>query len=188
MTDASSIEPGTALTLPTYTNFVRKPGAPTKYTEELAQLICLRITCGDSLAEICRTEGIPDYSTVMRWLQAHPDFRENYARAREDQGHADADEMKDISRRCLAGEIEPQAARAAIDALKWTAGKRLPKVYGDKLDVNVNGGRQTVPIDYTALSAEELAVLEKLLAKAQRPALEGQAKDITPRGSAKEGG
>jgi hypothetical protein len=35
--------------------------------------------------------------------------------------------------------VMARAARAAIDALKWTAGKRQPKKYGDKLDLDING-------------------------------------------------
>ena len=35
----------------------------------------------------------------------------------------------------LAEEVNPNAARVAIDALKWTASRLLPKRYGDRLDV-----------------------------------------------------
>lgn len=101
--------------------------------------ICEAIACGDSLAKVLRKKGMPGYSTVIRWLRDDEDFRVDYARAREAQADADADKIGDIVDRVLAGKLDPQAARAAIDALKWTAGKRQPKKYGDKLDLDING-------------------------------------------------
>lgn len=102
--------------------------------------ICEAIAAGDSLLKTLRKKGMPGYSTVMRWLADDEAFRENYARAREAQGDADADKIGDITERVLAGKLDPQAARVAIDALKWSAGKRQPKKYGDKLDVSGNLG------------------------------------------------
>ncbi|WP_313349093.1 hypothetical protein [Paracoccus sp. (in: a-proteobacteria)] len=97
--------------------------------------ICEAIACGDSLAKVLRKKGMPGYSTVIRWLRDDEDFRADYARAREAQADADADKIGDIVDKVLAGKLDPQAARAAIDALKWTAGKRQPKKYGDKLEL-----------------------------------------------------
>jgi hypothetical protein len=54
-----------------------------------------------------------------------------------------ADEIKDAARRVARGEIDPQAGRVLIDALKWDAGKRKPKVYGDKV---VLGGDPDAPV------------------------------------------
>lgn len=97
--------------------------------------ICDWLAGGKSLAGYCRENEI-GYSTVMQWLDGDPTFAENYARAREEAGHADADAVTDIRERVLRGEIAPDVARVAIDAAKWSAGKRQPKKYGDKLDVN----------------------------------------------------
>jgi hypothetical protein len=74
-------------------------------------------------------------TTPLRWLREDEtgELRNQYACAREDQGDLSADDIKTITRRMLRGEIDPQSARVAIDALKWDAGKRKPKVYGDKL-------------------------------------------------------
>ena len=43
--------------------------------------------------------------------------------------------ISDIRDQLLNGEITPEMARVAIDACKWSAGKRQPKKYGDKLDI-----------------------------------------------------
>lgn len=121
-------------------------GRPSSYSQEKADAICQRIACGESLAEICRSSKMPNYSTVMRWLNAHEEFSKNYTRAREAQGDADADSVGDIANLVLKGKVDPQAARVAIDALKWTAAKRAPKKYGEKLDLT-HGGRVAVQFD-----------------------------------------
>jgi len=110
-------------------------GRPTTYSDDQAIEICNWIAEGKSLAGFCRDRGI-GYSTVMQWLSAHKTFAENYARARLDSGDSEADGVTDIRERMLNGEITPEMARVAIDAAKWSAGKRQPKKYGEKLDVN----------------------------------------------------
>lgn len=117
--------------------------------------ICEALASGDSLVKILRENGMPNYSTVMRWLGDDEAFRENYARAREAQGDAYADRIDDVADRVLSGEIDPQAARVAIDALKWSAGKRLPKKYGDKLGLDVNGAIKIERVDVKFVEGEE---------------------------------
>ncbi len=114
-------------------------GRPTLCTPDTSDAICEGIADGKSLEEILRAPGMPTSTTVRRWIRENEDFRRNYASAREDQAHADDDKIRQITHKVLGGELDPAAARVAIDALKWTAGKRLPKIYGDKstLDVNV---------------------------------------------------
>lgn len=96
---------------------------------------------------------MPDYSTVKRWLVANEAFRASYVSAREDQADADADKIGDIAAQVLMGKYEPQAARVAIDALKWTAGKRQPKKYGDKLAI---GGTDDLPPIKHEISAADI--------------------------------
>ena len=98
-----------------------------------------RIAAGDALMTILREKGMPGYSTVMEWLDADAELADKYARARLASADADADKIGHIAHGVLKGEFDPQAARVAIDALKWSAGKRKPKVYGDKLDVEHKG-------------------------------------------------
>lgn len=104
-------------------------------------LICEGITIGKSLAQVLREdEAMPVAYTVFRWLSKDEAFRAEYARAREAQADADADAIGDIATRVIDGKLDPQAARVAIDALKWTAARRQPKKYGDRVDMNVSGG------------------------------------------------
>lgn len=122
-------------------------GRPSAYSDQIAGDICARLADGESLKAICADEGMPSRSSVFRWL-GDPDksmdhFRASYARAREASADADADSISDIAGQVLQGLVEPNAARVAIDALKWAAGKRKPKVYGDKIDHTSSDGTMT---------------------------------------------
>ena len=114
-------------------------GQPTKYTKKLADEICAWIIQGKSLNSYTKQKNTPSHQSIYQWLREHKEFADNYARAREDQADTDADAINSIIERTLDGEIDPQTARVAIDGLKWTAGKRKPKKYGDKLDLNHSG-------------------------------------------------
>lgn len=144
---------------------------PSSFNASLAESICLKIADGQSLRSICEDEDYPDRSTVFRWLgdPDNNDFRDQYARAREASAHAD--DIAHYARQAADGKIEPAAARAAIDGLKWSAGKRMPKVYGDKVAL-VGGGKGDAPIhhshafDLTKATDEELDVLEGFIGRA----------------------
>ena len=119
-------------------------GRPSLYTVELAEMICREIAAGKSLNRILKAKGMPDYSTVSRWLILHSEFRNNYARAREDQADTLADEIIDIADDSLRdhtedGEVNAeniQRSRLMVDARKWVASKLKPKKYGERLELN----------------------------------------------------
>ena len=75
----------------------KKMGRPSKYSDHLAQVICLRIAEGESLNKICKDDEMPERVTIYRWLLQKEDFCNNYARAREDQAETHADEIVDIA-------------------------------------------------------------------------------------------
>lgn len=108
---------------------------PSEFTQEVADHICERLSDGESLRSICRDAEFPDKATVFRWLAVNKEFRDQYARARETQADAIADEILNI-----ADEADDAAkARVQIDARKWLAGKLRPKVYGDKVSQEITG-------------------------------------------------
>ena len=133
-------------------------GAPTTYNPHLATVICIRIAEGESLRQILRDEGMPAQSTVYEWLLRHPQFAENYTRAREEQADTLADEIISIADeqpeiiavvdKKTGALIEHkldgafiQWQKNRIEARKWTAMKLKPKKYGDRVAVEgVEGG------------------------------------------------
>lgn len=127
---------------------------PTIYHEYWVDRICSHLERGWSLMRFCENVKNPGMQTVMRWLKdpANEDFREKYARAREESAHADADHIGGLAEKAALGLIDPQAARVAIDARKWLAGKRKPKVYGDKIE---HSGQVDGVIRVSFLAADE---------------------------------
>lgn len=116
-------------------------GRPTLFDPEIAYEICQRLIDGESLRSICDGEGMPAKSTVMKWLSSgkYSDFVDQYAHARELAADADFDDIGHYARKAASGEIEAAAATAAINGLKWTAAKRMPKKYGDKVELEHSG-------------------------------------------------
>jgi hypothetical protein len=68
-------------------------------------------------------------------------FLGQYARAREDQADSYADKITDLAEWAVTADDRTQVegVKVAIDALKWAAGKRKPKVYGDKIQNEMSG-------------------------------------------------
>jgi hypothetical protein len=146
-------------------------GRPSTFNTETADRIIEGIASGNSLVSVLKEdEELPSYTTVMKWLRQYPEFAESYARAREDQADHDADKIGEIAEEVRRGKIEPNAARVAIDAYKWAAGKRKPRVYGDKVaiggDADAPPIRTTTQLDVSNLSLDELDVLSAALGKA----------------------
>lgn len=95
---------------------------------------------------------MPAESTVRAWaVEDREGFSAQYARAREIGYHAMADELMDIAddgrndwmeRRgeedigWAANGEHIQRSRLRVDARKWMLSKVLPKIYGDKQEID----------------------------------------------------
>ena len=113
---------------------------PEKREEFGAKLLTL-VASGMSLTKACDTlklEGGPVIGTVIDWRSEDPAFEQRYARAREARADARSDRIDSIVDKVLSGEIDANAARVAIDAEKWQAGKENQTRYGDRLNVDQN--------------------------------------------------
>lgn len=128
-------------------------GRPSVYTVELADKILVELASGRTLREVCSMDGMPPESTVRSWvLDDREGFQKRYASAREIGYQSMADEILEIAddgrndwmeRQNGAGEsIEAvnhehiSRSRLRFDARRWLLSKALPKVYGDKLDID----------------------------------------------------
>jgi hypothetical protein len=134
----------------------RPPGRPSDYTPDLADVICERLSAGESLRTVCKADDMPDARTVFRWLRLHEEFRQQYARAKEEAADALVEEIADIADEGSNDWMEVhdpdnpgwkfngehfQRSRLRVDARKWIASKLKPKKYGDKLDLTSDGKR-----------------------------------------------
>jgi hypothetical protein len=112
-----------------------KMGRPTKYNDKIAERICLRLSEGESLRKICEGKDMVSTTAVMSWLRDNQDFAARYARARRMQADRFFDKISAIREDVERGQLDPNAARVIIDALKWQACKLEPQRYGDKIQV-----------------------------------------------------
>ncbi len=128
-------------------------GRPSDYNKAIAELICERLADGESLRKICADEDFPSKTSVFRWLAQHKEFRDLYARAKDDQIELLADELTDIADEVPkhfvpdpdGGESERidsagiQRNKLRVDTRKWVLSKRFPKKYGDNSTLLLGG-------------------------------------------------
>ncbi len=141
-------------------------GEPAKLPIDFLDEILARISNGATLRGVCRdldAFGAPAASTVRSWVVAArpPGTAERYARARELQLEAWADEIHELATKPQIGEkTETDASgnvikittgdtvdrsRLAVDTRKWLMSKLAPKKYGDNVTIDPGGaGRRVV--------------------------------------------
>ncbi len=145
-----------------------KGGQPTKYTDERAKAICDAVSNGASLLAAAKVVKI-DAMTAYRWMDTHPEFCGDYARARVTRGEHYGALVSSIAEECHRGDIDPNAARVAMDGYKWTAARMAPKNWGDKreVDLKVEGFIQHTHITDEGLIQGIQAIRERRVLAAQ---------------------
>lgn len=127
-------------------------GRPTIYDEKLSAEMCVRITAGESVRSITSDDEMPAMATFFRWLNEKEDFKEQYAIAKQlgaealfadilsisDDGTNDWMEKMDAQGQANGWSVNGEAiarSRLRVDSRKWYLSKVLPKVYGDKQQI-----------------------------------------------------
>ena len=121
-----------------------KPASKVRYNADIAARLCARIaTTPQSLAAICEDPDMPGIATVFRWLRDHPDFREMYVIAKQEQVEILMDECFEIvddtsndlivtaDGRKIPNPVAVQRAKLRVNYRKWIASKLLPRKYGN---------------------------------------------------------
>ena len=106
------------------------------FDQATADKVCDLIAAGKSLRQL-RVDVNVAPPTILLWCSQRPKFAEQYARAVAMRAELNADRLNDIVNDILDGKITPEAGRAAADQIKWHASKLLPKVYGDRVEIDV---------------------------------------------------
>jgi hypothetical protein len=147
-------------------------GRPSSYSLETAEEICQRMVNGQGLLKICSDEGMPDRSTVYRWMEANESFRYRYARAREALMDFYAEQILTIAfdesgdivieqdgnrSKAVANHAKVQRDRLKVDSLKWITSRLFPKRYGDKTELL---GQNDEPQQLTISWQTKRAILE----------------------------
>jgi hypothetical protein len=117
----------------------------------LIETVLTRIASGEALRSICRDEGMPEVSQIMRLRISDPEFAKQYTHAREMQAEVFGDELVEIvddgrndwiEKHGKDGELKGYEfngenvarSRLRFDQRRWWMSKVLPKVYGDKIE------------------------------------------------------
>lgn len=116
------------------------------------------ISEGDSVRAACEKARI---ARPTFHLHVDPD---QYARARDMQADAQFHEIDDIARQVLDGGLDPQAARVAIDAWKWTLARKKPRSYGDATKIELTGANGG-PVQTLDIASMTDAQLQEILSK-----------------------
>ena len=137
----------------------KRKGRRVTYTPAIGRAICKMLASGMTLNAVCKRKNMPHERAVRMWAlnPDHP-FSPNYVRAREVGYLRMADEIVEISddgsrdwvdRTDGDGEsikVVDQdhiaRARLRIETRKWLLAKALPKMFGDKSEVNVTADRK----------------------------------------------
>ena len=115
----------------------------TRFTPELWATVLERVSNGESLRQVCRTEGFPPEATIRNWIRSDQELSSQYAQARALQIESWADEVRDVAYR---EDLEPNDKRVRVDALKWLLSKLKPERYG--LDRLLVMGDPSSPIQH----------------------------------------
>ena len=155
----------------------KKNGRPSKYTPELAEEICQRLSEGEPLRQICRDDHMPAWQKIYEWMQKDPNLSGAIARAREVGQDAIAEdilrELNDEPERILSeggGRIDSgyvQLLRTRADIKLKLLAKWNPKRYGDRVEL---AGDKDNPLQINAqVEAKTLfsSILENLELKKQ---------------------
>lgn len=143
-------------------------GRPTKYSQEIADLICDRMVNGEHIVQICNDESMPGRTTVYRWMAENPEFGTRIARARE--GLADHVAWQILDMASKSTNETANADRVKLAAWQWHAARLAPKKYSEKVMAEISGPEggaikieQTQKIDARQLDPSERQVLKKIL-------------------------
>lgn len=173
---------------------------PSDFKQETAALICERIADGESLRQICRTDGMPSKTTVLHWLNERQEFLAQYVRAREAQADHFAEEILDIADNAANDFMLRQQgegvvvvvdhdhiarSRLRVDSRKWLMSKMAPKKYGERIDATV-GNPDGTPLEDSSSNRQLAMAILSLLRGAASDGEQGRA-DTGAEGSTGDG-
>jgi hypothetical protein len=125
-----------------------KVGRPSKYSQELADIICSELMLGKSLRTVTQPEGMPSIVTIFAWMRIHPEFLNQYTRAKQESADAMAEDILYLADSTEQDKDAINKTRLQVDTRKFLMAKMKPKKYGDSsaLDITTKGKELPAPI------------------------------------------
>lgn len=134
--------------------------APVRYSPRIVEIICREMAQGTTLEDVCKRSGFPTTRSVRRWVRQYPEFHEKYRAAQMLGWEFKLDEIVNIARSNgkdfvrnedgvyardeETGELIPCRNhifrdRLVVDTMKWALAKMVPKIFGDRTQVDLSG-------------------------------------------------
>lgn len=168
----------------------------TKFTQEIADEICERLSEGEPLRQICRDPHMPKWRTVYDWINRDEEFAARIARARElgydaiaesaleiaDDGTNDWMEKRNRKGETIGYELNGehvQRSKLRVHTRLQLLAKWSPKKYGDRHQVDLNGRLSMSEMTDDEIRAELAALAAAGVIPAEL-AQAGQTQDETP--------
>ncbi len=139
----------------------RKPRI--EYSPVLAEQVLDLIIDGRTLKEIEAMPGKPSRTVIFKWRKTHEEFAAQYDAAIDLRADGIADDTEEIARLMLAKKIDPAVGREVVATLKWAAGVRAPRRYGQKVSAELSG-KDGGPIETRDVSPDRLLNLARSMA------------------------
>lgn len=159
--------------------------------KDILERVCARIEAGELTSKAAEAEGITD-RTIRNWVSEDEAARFRYTRARELAADALAEQAVGIATTGVGPDgvtyTDAQERRLAYDALRWLAGKRRPKEYGDKQSIEVSGGIEHLHLDALRSISAKARIANDLASSTPPIALPAETPYTGPiRGTGEEG-
>ena len=132
--------------------------------EALADLL-EHIASGGRLRAFC-DEHVYSYSTVQAALTKREDLAPLYDAALDARSDLQREQIEKLTKQVISGELDPKAAKVAIESLQWLAEKMNPRRYGQ---------RQQVDVQVTDMTKLHLEAVRQLALKPRPVAIDAVA-------------
>lgn len=130
------------------------------YTPEIADIICARIACGQTVQKAISGIGYPTLAEFYAWLRESEEFRRQYEIARECKGDTLVEEALSLADECAADRDEIAKVTLQVNTRKWIASKFYPKRYGERIEhsgtVDHNYSRVPIPAEERDIDALDI--------------------------------
>lgn len=120
-----------------------------EYNYDICLAICEEVADGGNIMKILENnDNYPVWSTFRRWKRDNEELRTLYVNSQQDKAEALEAEMDDYRDMLVSKQIDASTYNTLVQTLKWKMGKFYPKMFGDKIqqDIEVKGQIDTVRI------------------------------------------
>ncbi len=107
-------------------------------TREQYEEVFSEVSTGKSVASALEKRKV-NFRSFYEGMEKDKELAECYTRARRHQAESGQGRILQVVDGVLSGDIDPNAGRVAIDALKWNAARMHPAIYGDNQKVEHSG-------------------------------------------------